>query len=174
MTADLRLAQEGDLPRIMAIVGQAQAFLAANGVNQWQDGYPDETVMRGDIGAKNAYVLEVDGKICAIAAILFEDEPTYAAIYEGTWSTPEPYACIHRMAVDASCRGQGIADQMLRKVEESVRARGVESIRVDTHRDNHAMQRVLMRNGYKQCGVIYLARSKDKNTERLALEKLLV
>ena len=42
-------------------------------------------------------------------------------------------------------------------------------IRVDTHRDNRTMQRLLRKNGFCYCGIIYL----EDKSERLAFEKIL-
>ena len=51
--------------------------------------------------------------------------------------------------------------------EESARKNNAASIRVDTHRDNLPMQRMLQKNGFIYCGIIYLADGK----ERFAFEK---
>lgn len=165
----LRLAAVMDLPRIMEIIAQAQAYLAAQGVDQWQDGYPDEAVMGEDIALSRGYVYERDGKVCGIATIVFDGEPTYDKIFEGAWETAEPYACIHRIAVDATLRGSGVSGAMMRAADDLIRAKGMTSVRIDTHRDNVIMQRMLAKNGYRKCGIIYL----DTGAERIALEKSL-
>lgn len=168
----LRLMTTNDLPRVMEIVGQAQAYLAAQGIDQWQSGYPDEPTEREDIARSQGYVWEEDGHVCAITTITFEGEPCYAHIYEGNWNTPEPYACIHRLAIDTDFRGKGIADALMKASEALVKARGLQGIRVDTHRQNVVMQRMLMRNGYQRCGVIYLPKDIDFGAERIAFDKI--
>lgn len=168
-----RHAQTADLPQIMGIVAQAQAYLAAQGIDQWQDGYPDEATMREDIARQNAYVLAEDDRVCGIASIIFDGEPTYDRIHDGAWTTAEPYAAIHRIAVDATMRGKGIADAVMQGAEEVVARRGLTGIRIDTHRQNVVMQRMLQRNGYALCGVIYLTEGKEAGAERVALEKTL-
>lgn len=157
------------MPAMMAIVAQAQAYLAAQGIDQWQDGYPGEDVLREDIDAARGYVLVEDDAVCAIATIDFGGEPTYDVIYDGAWNTQTPYACLHRVAVDAALRGKGAADALVAAAEAVVRARGLSGVRVDTHRQNVVMQRMLARNGYRSCGVIYL----ESGAERIALDKIL-
>lgn len=169
----LRLMAEGDIPQIMAIIAQAQAYLKAQGIDQWQNGYPDEAVVREDIALERGYVLEDAGRVVGMAALVFDGEPTYQTIYEGTWQTPEPYAAVHRIAVDASCRGQGISDVLMQGVEAVIRKKGFPSARIDTHRDNVVMQRMLQRNGYTLCGVIYLSAGAERGAQRVALEKRL-
>lgn len=40
-------------------------------------------------------------------------------------------------------------------------------LRIDTHEDNIVMQKVLQKNGFERCGIIYT----DDGTARLAYEK---
>lgn len=161
-----------DVPRVMEIIGKAQTYLAAQGIDQWQTGYPDESAVRNDIALSQGYVWEQDGYVCAITTVAFASEPCYANIYEGNWHTPEPYACIHRLAIDSNFRGTGIADALMKASEALVKERGVRGIRVDTHRQNVVMQRMLLRNGYERCGVIYLPEDIDFGAERIAFDKI--
>lgn len=164
-------SREDDVPQIMDIIAQAQAYLAAQGINQWQNGYPDEAIVRQDIRLGNGYVLKEDGAVIGIATIIFDGEPSYADIHDGAWTTPEPYACIHRIAVSGHARGKGAADALMTAADDVIRVQGVKGVRIDTHRENIVMQRMLARNGYSLCGVIYLADSVEKGAERVALEK---
>ena len=38
-----------DLTGIMDIIKQAQTYMNENGIDQWQDNYPDENVISNDI-----------------------------------------------------------------------------------------------------------------------------
>ena len=42
-------SQIADLPALMPIIAQGQRRLHARGVEQWQDGYPTEEIIRSDI-----------------------------------------------------------------------------------------------------------------------------
>ena len=53
--------------------------------------------------------------------------------------------------------------------KELAKEKGVTSIKIDTHEDNEAMRRSLIKNGFDYCGIIYLT---DGNP-RVAYEKLL-
>lgn len=65
----LRLTKTSDLNAVMEIINQAKSYFKAQGINQWQDGYPNEISIINDIGQREAYVLEDDGKIIATAMI---------------------------------------------------------------------------------------------------------
>ena len=55
------------------------------------------------------------------------------------------------------------------QLEQEARARGLNVLRGDTHRDNKIMQRVMEKNGLQYRGIIYLA----DGDQRLAFEKIL-
>ena len=155
---------------IMRMIDQAKAYMKAQGIDQWQNGYPNAEAFEQDIEKGYSSVMEDDGKVIGTMAVIFDGEPTYDKIHEGAWkTTEEPYAAIHRVAVDADCKGIGIAGAMMEAVEEICRERGVRSIKNDTHRDNKSMQRFQAKAGFEYCGIIYLA----DGAERIAFEKLI-
>ncbi len=170
---EFRVSRRGDIPAILSIIGQARAYLAAQGIDQWQDGYPDEEVVSQDIGDLQGYVLTLDGTVFGIATITFDGEPSYDVIEDGVWTTKAPFACVHRVALDASARGTGASDVLMAEVEAVIRARGFADIRIDTHPENQVMRRMLERNGYRRCGVIHLCGGKEDGAPRIALEKQL-
>jgi len=108
-------------------------------------------------------------KVIGTVAVSFDGEKTYENIYEGEWLSNDKYAVIHRMAVDNNYKGNGISSVMNKNIEEMCLISDVHSIKVDTHKENSSMQKMLKKNGYKYCGIIHLL---DGN-ERIAFEKLL-
>ncbi len=167
---EFRKTRKEDIPGIMRIIAQAQEYMKKEGIDQWQDGYPNEAAFEEDIAHDYSYVMTEADKVIGTIAIIFDGEPTYDVIYEGAWkTTEEPYAAVHRVAVDADCKGQGIAGKMLAEVENMCHERGVRSIKNDTHRDNKSMQRMVTKNGFEYCGIIYL----ESGAERIAFEKVI-
>ena len=167
----LRPTCEGDLPEVMRIIADAQADFRARGIDQWQNGYPNEAAIRCDIARGESYVVIRGEQIVATAMITFAPDPNYAVIYNGEWllAAPKSYATIHRISVDLAERGQGIAEWIVGQTERMCRKRGTDSLRIDTHRDNRSMQRVAEKNGMTLCGIIHLA----DGAERLAYEKIM-
>ena len=165
-----RVTKEEDLPPVMTILHQAQAYFKAHGIDQWQDGYPDEATLRRDIQNGTAYVAELDGAVAACATIAFAPDENYTTMVSGQWLTERPYAVIHRIAVDDKLKGQGIAGWILEQAEQMCRQRGVESLKIDTHQDNTSMRRLLEKHHYQYCGVIQLHRDLSL---RVAYEKRL-
>ena len=164
-----RKTEYADIPAVMKLIRQAQKYMMESGIDQWQNGYPNEGAIANDIAHDYSYVMEENGKIIGTIAVIFDGEPTYNKIYEGAWkTTDEPYAAVHRVAVDAECKGQGIAGAMIDEVVKMCRERGIRSIKNDTHRDNKSMQRMQAKAGFEYCGIIYL----EDGAERIAFEKI--
>jgi ribosomal protein S18 acetylase RimI-like enzyme len=155
----------------MHIIGQAQAYLASQHIEQWQNGYPNESAILKDIKNTESYVVKSeDSSLLATAMFTTRNEPTYKRI-EGQWLTKNnaTYGVIHRMAVSNKFRGKGIAKFIFFQCEQNLKQNNIKSMRIDTHEENLGMQGLLKKLGYHYCGVIYL----ENNDKRLAFEKLI-
>lgn len=169
-----RLAAPGDIGRIMEIVGQAQAFMASRNLDQWQDGYPQDHVFLEDIKREECHILTETGKPAAVFTVSTVPEKCYEDILDGQWLTPgENYAVVHRAAVSSNYRGGGLGAEIMSVSENLAAQKGCISVRVDTHRDNRAMRRLLERCGYTHCGMVYLEGPENPRLAREAYEKLL-
>lgn len=163
-----RKALTTDIGSIMSIIRQAQEFFRENGIDQWQNNYPNEETVADDIKNNIGYVLVKENDIIGTVAILFGEEKSYCYI-EGKWLSDDDYATVHRIAVAGEHKGKGYASEILRCIEEMCRQKNVSSIRVDTHEKNISMQRLLDKNGFVYCGIIYLG----DGSKRRAYEKII-
>lgn len=162
---NIRPSQPSDLPALMTIFREAQRTIATLGIDQWQNGYPSEVVINNDIACGHSYVVQQEEAILG-TFVLVDSEPTYDRIYEGQWSA-DRYLAIHRVAVKVSSRGTGVADAMIRYASQQAQNRNCEALRVDTHRGNLPMRRMLEKHGFRHCGVIFLT----DGSHRIAYEK---
>lgn len=162
-------AKLDNIESIITVINHGQEFLKEQGVNQWQNNYPNEQIIKTDIDKGYAYIVEEKNQIVGTVALSFDGEITYDQIYDGEWLTDYDYCVIHRMAIHRDKRGRGISVFMMNSIELLCRSRGIKSIKVDTHRNNIPMQQYLKRCGFKYCGIIYLL----DGDERLAFEKIL-
>ena len=157
----IRKSELKDLDKIAEIYKNAKEFMKTSGnPNQWKGDYPNAFDAKEDIKNGIGYVCEDDGEIVAVFAFKIGVEPTYNKIYEGEWQNNLPYAFMHRIAV--SRHGQGVVDFCIEHCFNLY-----PNLKIDTHRDNIPMQKVLKRNGFKYCGIIYL----ENGDERLAFNK---
>ncbi|WP_066870802.1 GNAT family N-acetyltransferase [Clostridium mediterraneense] len=166
---EFRKSIEADIDRIMIIIKQAQNYFKENNIDQWQNNYPNAETIRNDIKNNDSYVLIKDGEIVATTALSFDGDSNYDHIYDGSWLSNNKFAVIHRIAVDNKYKGLGLSSEIIKKAEKMCLEREVHSIKVDTHKDNLSMQKLLKKNNFKYCGVIYVS----DGTARVAFEKLL-
>ena len=163
---EVRKAQHHDVDQMMVIVKQAQQDLKEMNVDQWQNGYPNETVLHQDIDLNKAYVIE-ENHVCGLMVISYNDETTYDPLK--TW-VKNTYMLIHRFAVVKQMQRTGIATEMIRQASLMAKEMKMESIRIDTHEKNVRMRRFLEKCGFEERGIIYL---KDGNP-RIGYELILI
>ena len=164
---DMRPATVDDVPAIVATLEAGRALLAADGIDQWQDGAgPDVDLVTSDVARGWGRVFLIGGQVAATAALIDEPEPAYDQVLEGAWQTrgdaAAPYATIHRVAVAPAFRGMHVAQRFYARLIEEARARGFAEIRVDTHADNVRMQHVIASAGFtRACTVLIGNNPKD-------------
>lgn len=165
----IRKATYEDIEMMMAIIKQAQTYFYNNGIDQWQDGYPNPTQLHNDITKGNSYVL-CDEHIIGTMYFAIEEDINYPGIV-GKWltDTHATYGVIHRIVVDENYKGKAYAKVLLDFAVEKCKENNVASIRIDTHENNISMQRFLLKNNFKLCGDITL----QSGAPRIALEKLI-
>ncbi|WP_415329584.1 GNAT family N-acetyltransferase [Clostridium perfringens] len=166
---EFRQANISDLDQIVEIIELSKKYLKEAKVDQWQDGYPAKEDLRRDIESRNSYVLTNKDEIVATTVISLDGESTYNSIFNGEWITNEEYIVMHRVAVHDRYKGKGIFKELIKEAENLALNKGIFSIKIDTHRDNISMQKAVLKNDFKKCGIIYL----EDGSERIAFEKVM-
>ena len=166
-TPHLELAKRENLSIAIALINQAKEYLKEQGINQWQTGYPDAECIEADIENDKGYLLIHTGKIIGYMCIDFDGEPAYETL-KGEWKSKRNYAVVHRMAIDSSFRGKGIAITTFELIENLCKTKEIFSIRVDTDQANTKMQHILKKSEFEYCGRIWF-----QNSEKIAFEKLI-
>jgi GNAT superfamily N-acetyltransferase len=165
----LRKANFSELSKIWEILQQAIEQRKQDGSNQWQNGYPNEKIVRDDFDKGNAYVLIEKNEIISCAAIIVGADPNYKEI-KGKWLTVDNYATVHRVAVIDAVKGKGVATQLFKLVEKLCIEKKVSSIRADTNFDNVQMLKILDKSGYTYCGEILVSSAPRKGYEKLLVK----
>jgi GNAT superfamily N-acetyltransferase len=153
MNYHFRKATLLEIPQIWTIIQQAIVRRKNDGSRQWQDGYPNETVIQQDIAKGIGYVLLDDNTIAGYAAILFNDEPAYEQL-KGTWLTNGDFVVVHRVAISDDYLGKGLAQKIFLFTEDLAINNNIFSIKVDTNFDNIPMLKILEKLGYTYCGEV--------------------
>ncbi|WP_348798422.1 GNAT family N-acetyltransferase [Flavobacterium adhaerens] len=167
MNYSFRKATIAEIPEIWEILQQAILRRKQDGSQQWQDGYPNPTVVQNDINKGAGFVLTEGETIVGYTAILINDEPEYANI-KGKWLSNDDFVVFHRVALSEKHIGKGLAKKIFEFIEEFANQHQVYSIKADTNFDNVAMLKIFEKMGYVLCGKVYF-----RGGERLAFEKIL-
>lgn len=149
MAYSIRPAGFGDQNRIEELYANARRFMRSTGnPDQWGDVYPPRQMITDNITRGRLYVITKQEVIHGVFYFAVENDPTYDEIFEGAWHSDKPYGVIHRVAGDGSGGiVQAAVEFALSKISY---------LRMDTYRDNKVMQHVLKKNGFRECGVIYV------------------
>lgn len=157
----IRPALIEDLPQLHQIYVSARSFMAKNGnPTQWGTSYPEDNLLREDIAANRLYVGEDHNGVPHFAFVVaFGEDPSYGKI-DGAWLNDESYVTIHKVA------GDGVMKNVFAAVVDFTEEK-CSNIRIDTHADNKNMQRLILENGFRYCGVITFL----DGTPRLAYQR---
>lgn len=147
----IRLASIEDMSVLVDLYEQARSFMRLNGNReQWADGHPNAEDLTIDIQNKRLYVYEVNGDIEGSFVFYIGNDPTYEIIDHGRWLNDYSYGVVHKVA--SRQRVKGVGQTILTYVFSKI-----SNVRMDTHRDNYPMQKLLEGQGFVHVGTIYLA-----------------
>lgn len=149
-----RLALIDDIDIIMDMIDKGRKHIQEYNIDQWVNGYPSKDVILEDINSEKGYVLIDNNEIVGYYTKLDYDE-CYNKI-DGSWTNDSPYVAIHRTVVKYFNKGLGsIMFDEIKKEHKH--------IRVDTHEGNISMNKCLLKNDFKYCGIIYLKDGNKRN-----------
>lgn len=166
----VRKTKIGDIDSIMEIISLTREYFRVEGIPQWQGEYPAREQFVSDMERGESYVCVRDGRVVGVSAIIAGVEPDYLNIYDGEWKNARSYVCMHRVAVHPDAKGSGVAAQLVEKAREIALEHGVLDLKCDTHEINRNMRRMLEKNGFEYCGIIYLSADGEP---RVAYQRLL-
>ena len=183
LTVNIRRTAQDDVGALMDIFDEARKTIAALGIDQWQDGYPNTAVIEEDIKKGYSHCAELvsddDSRpVRATFALVGDGDPCYDKIFDGKWLTDAGtsalgadigYLAIHRVAISVACRGCGISSQIMAFASDYAHKLGKGSLRIDTHEGNVVMRKMLEKQGFVHCGTILLA----NGDARVAYEKII-
>ena len=107
------------------------------------------------------------GRIAAAFVLFTGAEPTYRVIEHGAWRSDKPYLTMHRLG---SLTGEhGVGNAALRFAENEAKRMGLD-LRADTHADNKPVQHLLLKHGFRYCGIIRVTDGSKRFAYQLELD----
>lgn len=131
-----------------------------NGIDQWDENYPDRNSLLNDLNSETLFAYREDGIILGIVVLNELQDEEYAEI---NWSTNDAHRniVVHRLAVHPEQQGKGIAREIMDFAEVYATNEGYDAIRLDTFSQNTRNQKFYTNRGYNDLGPVYLKYKKD-------------
>ncbi|CAM3914722.1 GNAT family N-acetyltransferase [Cohnella lubricantis] len=147
-------ADLNDLDSLMRLYQAAMNHLIHNGIDQWDEEYPDRETLREDLEAGCLFGI-VGGDSRYIGAIVMneEEDTDYSAI---PWEDARGKVLyLHRLVVHPDRQGQGIGRTLLQFAEATAANNGYSSIRLDAYSANPIALNLYERYGYSRRGDVF-------------------
>ena len=137
-----------DLNSLLALKDACIARMRADGIELWDEVYPDAAVLARDLAAGTLHVLRKGDGILGCVAL----DTTHDPLWQGMdWSAAgEPAAAVHRFMVHPAAQGRGLAKLLMAHAESLAWAQGFRSIHLDCFIANPAMLGLYERLGYRR------------------------
>lgn len=156
----IRKANKTDLDNIMLMYKSCVKGMLANGIDQWDETYPNAGVIMEDLIAQTYYVAEIESTIIGGINIDQNQDKTYLDI---DWSdTSNQFLVVHRLGVKEEFWDKKIGKDLMKFTEKLVIERGLKSIRLDTYSGNPKAMEFYKRLGYGELGSINLKLNKNE------------
>ncbi|MFZ3475861.1 GNAT family N-acetyltransferase [Streptomyces sp. 4.24] len=140
----IRPAAESEVDTVVALWGQAAAWLNSQGIDQWQ--YPPrEERITANIAAGECYLVEDAGVAVATITIDRFADPDFWSEEEAA----EPALYVHRMAVRRDVSGSELGSAMLDWASEQAKSQGLKWLRLDAWRDNGGLHAYYDSRGFE-------------------------
>lgn len=149
-----------EVDAIIALTKACGKHLRDNGIDQWDENYPDRASIERDIETQTLFAYREGESIVGIVVLNeFQDEE----YNEINWLTDERSRnlVVHRLAVDPIHQGKGIARALMDFAEQHAAEQHYDSIRLDTFSQNPRNQQFYKRRGYTELGAVFLKYKKE-------------
>ena len=156
----IRKANKKDLNNIMKMYKSCVNGMLKNGIDQWDDSYPNTEIISEDLNVSTYYVAEIDGTIIGGINIDKNQDDTYLDL---DWEDKsDTFLVVHRLGVKEEFWNKKIGKYLMLFAEKLVMEKGLKSIRLDTYSGNPKAMEFYRRLGYAELGSIDLKADKDK------------
>ena len=164
----IRKGKISELDNIMKMYKSCVSGMIKNGIDQWDETYPDNKTIFEDLDNQSYYVVEEKKEIIGGINIDKNQDKTYLDI---NWEDKtNSFLVVHRLAVKEEFWNKKIGKDLMLFAENLVIKKGLNSIRLDTYSNNPKAMEFYRRLGYRKLGSINL---KPNKNEYYCFEKII-
>lgn len=150
---EITQARHGDALTIMDLFKECIGDMAANGLFQWDDTYPNINIVTKDMESGTLFNSIDKGK-CTGVITLNEEQPVEYGGLDWTPNTSRALV-VHRLAVHPDWQKQGLGNKLMDYAEKFAVQNGYAAIRLDTYSINKKAVSFYEHRGYKKVGEVY-------------------
>lgn len=154
----IRKAKIEEVKIIMGLIRAAVSDLRDKNINQWDEIYPNEEVIKQDIYKENMYVLFEENKIMGIIVLNENQDKEYLDL-KWRYSKGKPLV-IHRLCVHPAAQGKGVAKALMSFSENYASSNNYAFIRLDAFTENPIACRLYEKLGFEKAGIVNFRKGK--------------
>lgn len=153
-----RVAVAEEREAVVKLLEEVKAAMAENGINQWDEQYPNINDINSDIAKNQLHTIYMGNKLAGVYVVNEEADNAYKF---GNWTDTEgKYIVLHRLCVAPKFQHMGIATRIMEHIEAEQKKLGVTSIRLDVFTKNPYALKLYERLGYQNVGDAYWRKGK--------------
>ncbi|MDR3259870.1 MAG: GNAT family N-acetyltransferase [Fusobacteriaceae bacterium] len=143
-----------DIEKIFKIFRSAILEMEKNGIMQWDEIYPDITIIENDLKNEDLSVGKINNEIAVAYTI---NKNCFDGYINGNWSYKgDKYIVLHRICVNPKFQNNNIGSRTITHIEGTLKKSGTESIRLDAFPKNPYAIKMYQKLGYKNVGDLTL------------------
>ena len=151
---EFTIASKSDLEDVHALIRTCAKALLESGLKQWNEDYPNKSILLYDIENQTLHCCKEEGKIIAVVVANKTEDIEYKQV---NWrDKSDNYIVIHRLGVSPLHQRKGIGKKMMKHIENYAAKNKINSIRLDTYSLNHASVQFYKNLHYKELEHIHL------------------
>jgi GNAT superfamily N-acetyltransferase len=148
---EIRQANLVDITGLIDLVRACIANMQSQGIDQWDDVYPDLGTIQRDVDDGAAFIAIIAGAIAGMATLNAHQEPEYTDV---PWRFLGRPAVIHRLMVTPAAEGKGVARALIQFLETRGEGIGYDCIRLDVFAQNPRAVRFYELSLYHRAGQV--------------------
>ncbi|HHZ05185.1 MAG TPA: GNAT family N-acetyltransferase [Clostridiales bacterium] len=139
-----------ELQTILDIFNSAIQEMEKNKIDQWDSEYPNRELIVQDIINRDMYVVKFKDEIVSVFVLNKIFDPQY---FDAQWEYKNhSFNIVHRLCVNPKYQHKGIGTKTMLLAEDIVKAKGIETIRLDVFTENPYANKLYTQLGYKNVG----------------------
>ena len=148
------LAVPSELDDVYALIEGCTQALIETGLKQWDENYPNKSLLLDDIKNQTLHCCKENAKIIAVVVANKNEDKEYNQV---SWQDKSgKHIIIHRLGVSPLHQRKSIGKKLMIYIEEYARKNKIKSIRLDTYSLNPASVQFYKNLNYKELEHIHL------------------